>query len=113
MYTVYVHIYSSIHNILEKCVSSTLSAAQHLPLCKRMDAFCFQGCLCVQEMYSQIISTRPEFARSRRADLQIEAGALRHGGEGRDGRHRGEGTHQHKDTPAVELVGRAHLETPA
>lgn len=50
---------------------------------------------------------------SCQADLKVEAGALRHGGEGRDGRHRGEGTHQHKDTPAMELVGWAHLETPA
>lgn len=39
------------------------------------------------------------------ADLQVEAWALRHGGEGGDGRHGGEGTHQHEDTPAVELVG--------
>ena len=39
------------------------------------------------------------------ADLQVEAGALRHGGEGTDGCHRGEGTHQYEDTPAVELVG--------
>lgn len=46
-------------------------------------------------------------------DLQEEAGALGHCGEGRDGCHRGEGTHQHKHTPAVELVRRAHLETPA
>ena len=64
-------------------------------------------------MHSYFVSARPEFAESCGADLQIEAGALRHGGEGRYGRHRGEGTHQHKDAPAVELVGRAHLETPA
>ena len=46
-------------------------------------------------------------------DLQVEAGALGHGGEGTYSGHRGQGAHQHEHTPAVELVGRAHLETPA
>lgn len=48
-----------------------------------------------------------------KSDLQIKAGALGHGGESTNGRHGGEGTHQHEDAPAVELVGRAHLETPS
>lgn len=43
--------------------------------------------------------------KSARSDLQKEAGALRHGGESTNGCHGGEGTHQHKDTPAVELIG--------
>lgn len=47
------------------------------------------------------------------ADLQVEAGALRHAAEGGDGGHAGEGAHQDEDPPAVELVRRAHLEAPA
>jgi len=58
-------------------------------------------------------STRSECGASWQTDLQVEAGAFRHGGEGWDGCHRGQGTHQHKDTPAVELVGWTHLEAPA
>lgn len=46
-------------------------------------------------------------------DLQVEAGALWHGVEGGDGGHAGERTHQDKDTPAVELIRRAHLEAPS
>lgn len=45
--------------------------------------------------------------------LQEEAGALRHKSESyhrRDARQR---THHHKHSPAVELVGRTHAETPA
>lgn len=74
-----------------------------------MADYAFKKSKCIQIIFPQSLSV----ATADKADLQVEAGALRHGGEGRDGRHRGEGTHQHKDTPAVELVGRAHLETPA
>lgn len=70
--------------------------------------YTFEKSKCIQVIFVQGLSV----AKADKADLQVEAGALRHGGEGRDGRHRGEGTHQHEDTPAVELVGRAHLETP-
>lgn len=44
-------------------------------------------------------------SNSHKSDLQVEAGALRHGGESTNGGHGGEGTHQHKDAPAVELIG--------
>ena len=47
------------------------------------------------------------------AHLQIEARALGHGVQSRNGGHGGESTDQHKHPPAVKLVGRAHLETPA
>lgn len=47
------------------------------------------------------------------ANLQVEAWALRHGAEGRDGCDTRKRTHQHKHTPAVELIRWAHLETPS
>lgn len=108
---IYLFIYSKYSGKVCKqhfvCSTASSTSARMLSV--------FKGCLFIQEvkMYSNNISTRSECGDSWQADLQVEAGALRHGGEGRDGRHRGEGTHQHKDTPAVELVGRAHLETPA
>lgn len=80
---IYAHFYLSIQNILKKCASSTLAAASHLPLMCSVSPrlfmhsgsrHAFKWCLCV--------------ARADKADLQEEAGALRHGGEGRDGRHR-------------------------
>lgn len=74
-----------------------------------MAVYAFKKSKRIREIFLQGLSV----AKADKADLQVEAGALRHGGEGRDGRHSREGTHQHKDTPAVELVGRAHLETPA
>lgn len=63
--------------------------------------YAFKHSKCIQKY----ISTRSKWGMSCQADLKVKAGALRHGGEGRDGCHRGEGTHQHKDTPAMELVG--------
>lgn len=53
------------------------------------------------------------FIGRKLTDLEVKARAFGHGGEGWYGGHGGEGTHQHEDTPAVELVGWAHLETPA
>lgn len=46
-------------------------------------------------------------------DLQVKAWALWHGGQGSDSGDRRKGTHQHKHSPAVKLVGGSHLEAPA
>ncbi len=46
-------------------------------------------------------------------NLQEEAWALWHDGQRCDGSDGRERAHQHKHSPAVKLVGWAHLETPA
>lgn len=45
--------------------------------------------------------------------LQVEARTLRHERQSNHGGDAGQRTHHHKHSPAVELVGRAHAETPA
>lgn len=45
--------------------------------------------------------------------LQQEPRAFWHKGEGYHGRDTGQSTDDHKYSPAVELVGRTHAETPS
>lgn len=81
---VYMHIFIYRFKTFSKSVRAALW------LQRRIFHWCVwfpQGCLCIQEVdmhFKWCLCV----ARADKADLQEEAGALRHGGEGRDGRHR-------------------------